>query len=186
MVRKGVGKTKQEDRRSVLRIEQIAFRVLDHDKAKVLLESLGIQTEVEDRVYLRSDTYGSDEDAVCDLRYSYPQTGDNRIELEYIETVKGNSWFEAYDVPCITHIGMHVENEEEISRIVDVCRQFGCPVVQDSVTLKHHNSAVPESRRYHYVIINTRGVLGFDIKLIRRVDLAYGEPWNNRTKEEVV
>jgi hypothetical protein len=45
------------------------------------------------------------------------------------------------------------------------------PIIQEVYTQSHTNPFLLENgRRYHYVIFDTQRLLGFDLKLIRRID----------------
>jgi hypothetical protein len=69
-----------------------------------------------------------------------------------------------------SHIGMHcTEAELESWRAFFASRNIA--VAQEVFTKSHTNPVIAGKREYHYVIFDTYGILGIDVKFIVRRDL---------------
>src|SRR6202051_835266 len=70
----------------------------------------------------------------------------------------------------VRHLHLHVSVAE-----LDAIRKFfyskGIALAQEVVTQGHTNPNIRDSRRYHYVIFDTRSILGVDLKFIERLEL---------------
>jgi hypothetical protein len=69
---------------------------------------------------------------------------------------------------------MHVSCWREMKEVALALQEtLGCELIQEVYTKSHTNPHIADSRRYQYMIFDTRGQLGFDLKLIRRLNLDY-------------
>jgi len=70
--------------------------------------------------------------------------------------------------PTVSHIGMHC-TEEELERFRQKLNTMGIKVAQEVFTRSHTNEfLIEQKRKYHYVIFDTRAILGVDLKFIVR------------------
>lgn len=157
--------------------EQIAIYTPHFDATKVLLQSFGCKTWVEDYVTAKG-TVGplSDKERilVAHLAFNY----DLNIELELIQYHTTPNWH-SYKQSCLkdrdvdsvflSHISYHVPSiDQELEKYSPFFRQAGSAVVQRVTTIAHSNPKVGD-RRYEYAILDTRASIGFDLKLIERI-----------------
>jgi hypothetical protein len=93
------------------------------------------------------------------------------LEFEVLHYLEGENWLDKQSKfnGCASHIGMHC-SEEELSRWFDFFAEREIGVAQEVYTDNHTNPVIADSRRYHYVIFDTRNILGFDVKFIVRRD----------------
>ena len=77
------------------------------------------------------------------------------------------NWLEEQSVPSpsLAHIGMHVE---DLDYWVERIMAMGGEIAQYISTISHTNPNIAGKRLYTYVIFDTREMLGFDLKLIKR------------------
>lgn len=90
-------------------------------------------------------------------------------EYEVLFYMSGDNWHEQrpdLPYPRLSHYGVHVKDAGEID-----AAQKRWPVLQYSLTTAHSNPVIADSRRYKYVIFDTRAELGADLKLIQRLTL---------------
>lgn len=159
------------------RFEQVAFYTPDIEETKRLYRALGCKDWADDTV-TASGKVGDQRKAeasvcVAQLAFNY----DLGIELELIKYVAGNNWHRLggrvddeghCSFPFQSHMSYHVDNliaeENKFERA-------GFKIVQRVRTLSHTNPFVIEhKRKYEYVIFDTRRALGFDLKLIKRIE----------------
>jgi hypothetical protein len=78
-----------------------------------------------------------------------------------MQVIPFNGW-------TMSHVAWHVENADEVSHRLS---ERGFVVAQEVRTVKHTNPYLLErNRTYRYVIHEGRGQLGFDLKLIQRIE----------------
>jgi hypothetical protein len=90
------------------------------------------------------------------------------LELEVLHYTDGRNWM-ARQPNTVSHLGMHVTGAE----LEEFRRYFfgkGIGIAQEVVTQGHTNPHIRDSRRYHYVIFDTRSILGVDLKFIERLE----------------
>ncbi len=99
------------------------------------------------------------------------------LELEVLHYTRGRHWLEeemgiAFDGVCVSHIGMHV-TAEELDVWKSVLTGFGLKIAQEVKTQSHTNQFLLDNgRKYHYTIFGARHLIGFDLKLIVRIEKA--------------
>jgi hypothetical protein len=159
------------------KFDQVAFYVPSIEDAKRNYRILGC-TEWTDDVVTAVGTVGKEKDCtnVARLAFNYQLN----TELELIRYSAGRNWHQeangrphvGEDGSCaaafMSHMSYHVENMyDEVSRLT----KFGFKVVQDVKTISHTNQyLLSTGRKYNYVIFDTRAMLGFDLKLIKRLE----------------
>lgn len=166
----------------VPKFEQIAFYAPDMNLTKSMFSLLGCREWVNDTVTAKG-TIGTEHAPnqllnavnVADLSFNY----DLRIELELIRYVAGANWHNFRNphrvnedgsaiAPFLSHMSYHVEDMagEKMKYL-----RAGFHIIQDVQTLTHTNPFLQETkRRYNYVIFDTVSQLGFDLKLIKRIE----------------
>ena len=156
------------------KIEQIAICPKHPKAARALLAALGLDIWVED-VVAASGTVFEGKDKVynvANLAFNYQGTPDagQPLELEILDYKIGDNWM-ARRAQSVSHLGMHC-TEDELAGWRAKFAENKIGVAQEVFTEAHSNPAIKDSRRYHYVVFNTRDVLGVDLKFIVRRDLA--------------
>lgn len=137
-----------------LKIDQVAIYVGDRNKAvDDFNEVFGLEEWIEDEV--KSDIF----DYNLAFNYSFLEGG---IEFELIENAGGTSYHNDLEPPCISHFGMHVE---DLEKMVEYFKSLGFEEMQTVETKEHTGT----SRRYKYTFMDTRNLLGYPLKLIKRV-----------------
>lgn len=150
-------------------IDQIALFVDDVDKKieeleKVFGESPWVVDTVHSHIIIY-DRYGK-EKVVCEnvvnLRFNYElmKTG---IEFELISMAEGFSYHQHISQPCISHFGAHVDDFIEARNYFNA---LGYRNVQYARTMDHTGT----NRRYQYIFVDTRPLLGYYLKLINRIE----------------
>ena len=150
------------------KIEQIALHVPSIDIYIKTLSKIGIGEWSRDEVTASGYVFGKEvKNSVAHLAFNY-QCG---YEFELLSYQQGNNWHKARGTdltqPFLSHKGFHVENiEEDIQYMED----RGIGIAQELWTEKHTNEHVTsKNRTYHYCVFNTRDFMGFDLKLIQRI-----------------
>lgn len=151
-------------------IEQVALFPPDPERAKQLLADMGLTDWAED-VVLASGVVKIDGEriAVCpsigQLSFNYQALNAAR-ELEVLHYTEGKHWMMGRE-HAVSHLGMHCKEAELTQwREFFAARQIG--VAQELWTQEHSNPAIQGKRWYHYVIFDTRPILGVDLKFIVR------------------
>lgn len=163
----------------MFRIEQIAVVVRDASRAKGLLRLIAPQVNAtgerlplvfaEDVVTAAGTVHGRSSVNVADLSFAY--TLGEGLEFEVLDYLVGDNWMEG--LFGVSHLGMHVtEDELEAWRVLFAQRKIS--VAQEVHTLSHTNPTIRDSRRYQYVIFDTRAHLGVDLKFIVRKPVPTG------------
>ena len=98
------------------------------------------------------------------------------IEFEVLQYIEGRNWHdEIKDSVFLSHLGIHAPTQSVFSHLyVGLSKYFS--IAQELQTVSHTNELIKNCRRYNYVIFNSRKQLGFDIKIIQRLDLK-GNPY---------
>lgn len=151
------------------KIEQVAIAPTDPLLARELLADLGIGDWVEDTVNAEGRVHGGVGSNTANLAFNYDAIEGK--ELEVLEYIGGVNWLEdgeQYLPPTVSHLGMHCTEEELAHFRRLLCDDWGFVVAQEVWTQSHSNPAIKDERRYHYVIFDTRSVLGTDLKFIVR------------------
>ncbi len=155
------------------KLEQIAFGAENPEKLMAQLTFLGCKTWIHDKVKAAGTVFGLPAENVANLYYNY----DLGFELEILKYESGANWHQRRpNTPIfLSHIGMHVQDDEagfiEIDNAVADMVSKGIGVAQVVKTISHSNPAIKDIRRYEYVVFDSAAKLGFDVKLIRRINL---------------
>jgi catechol 2,3-dioxygenase-like lactoylglutathione lyase family enzyme len=156
------------------KFEQVAFYVPDMEGAKARYRALGCREWVNDtvtaigKVGVKEQREADTTINVANLAFNY----DLGTELELIQYVAGDNWHEHRGTdltrPFLSHMSYHVEDMAgEQNRL----ERAGFKTIQNVRTISHTNEHLLNIRRkYQYVIFDTRDLLGFDVKLIRRLE----------------
>lgn len=159
------------------KIDQLAIYTQDPKSTRDLLGVLFGMTEwVQDIAVGSGEVYGTYHRTIAgDLSFNY-QTG---IEIEVLHYVTPDHWHSArarmaaeYMTPglFVSHIGVHVDDMAEARKVYE---RAGWRVAQEVHTFTHTNPYLKErGRTFHYVVWDSRGIIGFDLKLIQRIEKA--------------
>lgn len=110
--------------------------------------------------------YASNNEA--NLSFNYGLVTGN--EFEVLDYTTGINWMESFDRQnSVSHLGMHC-SAEELAKWREFFSARNIQVAQEVVTQSHTNPAIKDSRRYNYVIFDTKAVLGVDLKFIVRLE----------------
>jgi 5-carboxymethyl-2-hydroxymuconate isomerase len=169
------------------KIEQIALSCDSSVRARSFLSDLGLSEWHHDTVVARGSVFNeTDCRNTAHLAFNY-QAGNGAddkagkpLELEILDYVDGENWMdvsrdanETGYFGAVSHLGMHV-SEEELTGFDLVMQKHGINIAQRVVTQSHTNPAIKDTRRYKYVIYDTRFLIGVDLKFIVR--LPYSTP----------
>jgi hypothetical protein len=160
--------------RTAFRIEQLALCPANPAAAKALLTRMGAGQWAEDHVVAHGHVFGAASANAADLAFDYELLkGAN--ELEVLHYTAGPNWMsgegegkEFYRPGSVSHIGMHCTAGElaEWRKFFDA---EGIREAQAVHTQSHTNPVIKDSRRYNYVIFDTRAILSVDVKFIVRL-----------------
>jgi len=166
------------------KIEQLALCPADPERAIALLSKMGLSEWARDHVVASGRVRNAGGTNEADLAFNYqgtkgiePGNGFNigvsvavdvkPLELEVLHYTDGPNWMAKHD-PSASHLGMHC-TEEELLRWRKFFEDEGLQEAQSVRTISHTNPVIKETRRYNYVIYDTRAVLGIDVKFIVRL-----------------
>ena len=151
--------------------DQIAFASASAHAIRRAKDTLGGEW-INDRVTAVGEVYGRPGRNIAELSFNYHISP---VEFELLRYVEGNSWLTDHNLVSqiglvASHFGWHTE-EGETDRISERLSSAGFPVVQQVRTEEHTNPYLLDiGRRYRYVIHSTRHLVGFDTKLIQRIE----------------
>ena len=146
-------------------IEQIAISPKDPIAAKRLLADMGATKWHEDTVKADGVVFAEEGSNEAQLSFNYDLCPDK--EFEVLHYTSGRNWIEGQN--AVSHLGMHC-TAAELKDWVSFFAVRGIKVAQEVFTQNHTNPAIAGKRRYHYVIFDTRAILGVDLKFIVRLD----------------
>lgn len=150
------------------KIEQIALFTPDSDEARDLLDAIGFGDWSHDHVCATGEVFGEPAQNEADLQFNYTALEKAR-ELELLSYTAGKNWMIGKPYSA-SHLGMHVTEEELAEwRVFFAKREI--EVAQEVKTDSHTNPVIAGKRLYHYVIFDTRDILGIDLKFIVRRDV---------------
>lgn len=156
------------------KIEQIAICPNNTEHAMELLFDLGAENWTVDKNCAVGNVFGYQADLKAELQFNYDICEGKEFEVLSYDRVRGSSmdWllFNNGNASTVSHFGMHV-TAEEMKEWRKFFNDRGIQVAQEVVTTEHSNPAIKDSRRYNYIIYNTRSTLGVDLKFIIRKDL---------------
>jgi len=146
-------------------IEQIAVHTTNPDLLKKMLAEVFERdlTWSDDRVRAEGSVFGEPAINEAALSFNY-QLGD--FEFEILSYVEGDNWVEERSSPGVSHFGLHVEDMDKVKAKMSL---MGFNIAQEVFTQSHTNPVIRDTRRYWYVIYDTRDHLGFDVKFIQRM-----------------
>lgn len=155
-----------------LSIDQIALCPANPSEAIKLLTELGAERWARDHVVATGSVFGSDTvKNEADLVFCYDVIHDK--EFEVLHYTRGYNWMaDQKRANSASHLGMHC-TEDDLEEFRKFFFKRGIGVAQEVFTEKHTNPAIAGKRWYHYVIFDTKAILGIDIKFIVRRD----SPW---------
>jgi len=155
-------------------IEQLALYPTSGPIAKLFLAELGLNEWIEDHVTAEGRVHAFDTENQADLSFNY-QAASGSLELEVLSYTQGWNWMasavaenKASAFGSVSHLGMHV-TEEQLAEFAAVMDKYGIHIAQEVKTTSHTNPHIKDSRRYKYVIYDTRGIIGVDLKFIIRL-----------------
>lgn len=164
------------------KIEQIALYPENSVRARAFLAKLGMSEWFHDDVVARGSVFTEkDCENTAHLAFNY-QAGNGSdadaakpLELEILDYREGENWMDVMTDSgevgwpgAVSHLGMHV-TEEQLIEFDQVMRDESIEIAQSVVTQSHTNLAIKDSRRYKYVIYDTRFLIGVDLKFIVRL-----------------
>jgi hypothetical protein len=154
------------------KIEQIAIAPKNSKAAKALLAAIGLSAWIMDTVSARGTVKGNAGEIynAAELSFNYDAApADGKLEFEVLDYKVGPNWLQGR-AQSVSHLGMHC-TEEELAEWRKVFAAHNVAVAQEVFTEAHSNPAIKDTRRYHYVIFDTRPLLGVDLKFIVRRDI---------------
>jgi hypothetical protein len=153
-------------------IEQVALACKNPDKLKHALRVIGLTEWATDEVVTRGRVFGGDVvETPATLNFNY-QLGNFEFELLTYHNEDDN-WLGRHEQEAgLSHMGLHVP---DIDAAVALLVEAGYKIAQEVRTISHTNPHIKDSRRYRYMILDTREHFGFDLKLIQRLPLSLGE-----------
>lgn len=148
-----------------LKIDQLVFTT-DHpqEAMKDLAALLGREVKwAHDIASATGEVFGEEDCSnKVDLYFSEEVAG---IRFGYLNYLEGERWLTEYEDNQLSHLGIHVQDIEAWKKhILDL----GYEIAMETETFEHTNPAL-NGRRYHYVIVDSRERLGFDLKIIQRI-----------------
>jgi len=171
------------------KIEQIALYPVNGSTARSFLAKLGLNEWHHDTVKAHGEVFGEPGENEAHLAFNY-QAGNGEffasgptnmalgykpLELEVLAYTDGPNWMDEQieegavaSEGAVSHLGMHV-TEEQLQEFDVVMREFQIPIAQRVHTTSHTNPVIKDSRRYKYVIYDTRHLIGVDLKFIVRL-----------------
>lgn len=150
-------------------IEQVAIAPINPVEAKVLLAEMGAQEWHNDHVVATGKVFGKNGTNEADLSFNYDLLDGK--EFEVLDYTAGDNWIDTFfrGRNRVCHFGMHCSAEALVE-----WRKFfakrNIPVAQEVFTDSHTNPVIAGKRKYNYVIFDTKGILGVDLKFIVRID----------------
>lgn len=161
-------------------IQQIALVVCSTSMAFELLTDLGLDHWIKDTVVAKGKVFGAPGENVANLSFNYQAGSGNDetaevhkpLELEILDYTDGPNWMDenGSDLDSVSHLGMHV-TQEQLGQYRLYFESKGIEVAQEVITQSHTNDYIKDSRRYNYVIFDTRDIIGVDLKFIVRLNL---------------
>lgn len=164
------------------KIEQVALFTDNSVRAREFLAKLGLSEWHHDNVVARGSVFTErDQENEAHLAFNY-QAGNGSdegagkpLELEILDYTEGENWMdvskEAGETGCfgaVSHLGMHV-TQEQLDEFAFLMNDEGISIAQSVITQSHTNPVIKDSRRYKYVIYDTRFLIGVDLKFIVRL-----------------
>ena len=164
-------------------IDAIALAPPDAAKAIELLTMLGLDEWSSDIAKARGITRGSFEEYEAELHFNTQATAGTSL-LEIVDYKKGPPWFHE---SCVSHLGTHC-TADDLKKWKAKFAALGIAVAKEAFTHSHTNPAIAGKREYHYVIFDTRDVLGVDLEFIVRRDVRthHAARWHRPRRVEYI
>lgn len=161
-----------------IQLDQIAIVTPDmatHTKARHFFQMGGASFDAMDTVTaVGFDDEGKRIRNKAELSFTY-NVWPNRLEHEVLTYIDGWNWHRLDWLQCdcvhTSHFGMHLQDSGAIE---EWKRNY--KTLQEVVTIEHTNARCAD-RRYRYIILNTRAMIGAELKLIQRLTLEEGLRW---------
>lgn len=164
-----------------MRLDQTAYYCNVQQATDYLKEILGLTNEpwIKDTVTARSSVFGRPfTKNVAQLQFCYTHGGH---EIEILRYISGPHWHErtTYKEPFISHIGFHLDDNEDFPEI-DGRGKNTCCLVQETFTENHTSeyltTGAGRGRLYHYKIFQVQvGVYHKFIKRVRNNEVEFNE-----------
>jgi len=161
-------------------VQQIALVVPEPGRAFGLLADLGLTEWYNDHVVAKGVVFGLECENAANLSFNYQAgsgaegIGENELkplELEILDYVGEENWISSQSLDrTVSHLGTHC-TAEQLAEYRAYFASQNIEVAQEVVTQSHTNPGIANSRRYNYVIFNTRPILGVDLKFIVRLNV---------------
>lgn len=165
-------------------IDQIAIVPKDPEVAMKLLVDMGATEWATDIVTATGRVFNKESQTnEAQLAFNY-QLATGVKEFEILHYTEGANWVDGSSQiyytstsnrrNTVSHLGMHCTAEElEHWRVFFAERNIA--IAQEVFTSQHTNPMIAGKRWYHYVIFDTKRILGTDIKFIVRLEAPGGE-----------
>jgi hypothetical protein len=161
------------------KIEQIEIRPENRERARKLLEKIGLTNWIDDLAAACGTVGERTVQNVAQLSCCYDGEPAGPLKLELINFPSGANCMDGITQTLsskmgddtgsiISHIGMHC-TLAELAQWRALLNEEGIAVVQETTTTSHANPAVANSRRYLFCTFGTRHILGCDLKFIVRL-----------------
>lgn len=158
-----------------MKFDQIAIATPEPETAIQIFQDLGLLNPddewVQDVATGTARVWDSEpEELRGELKFNYDLADIKEFEL--LTYGDGNDWLSRSGVtlPTVSHLGVHVSHEEA-AEVIGRAAYLGLSIAQQVATHSHENAYLIERERtYVYTIIHTRTWLGFDVKLIERIE----------------
>lgn len=157
----------------MFKIDQIAITHPDPESVIEALSALGFDEWSRDTVTATGKVFDFPEidNIKANLYFNYQLIPG--IEFEILHYLNEPNWVELNGQKYgMTHMGFHTDDMDKVKAIM---KKAGHTIAQEVKTTCHTNPAIKDTRRYHYVIFNTRFHLGFDLKAIQRLEINHDD-----------
>jgi hypothetical protein len=152
------------------KLNQIAISVKDQEKAKIILNDIfGATFPMYDGLFMSGFANGKPvTDMEIDLSFSFDLCSQN-MEFEYITKKDDQHWHLGNQY--LSHLGVYCESKDELESICNSLKHRGYTTIQDTISENHSRKNSDGSERHYIdVIFDTKGDIGFNIKLSLKVN----------------
>ena len=164
-------------------IEQIAIACENPEKVKDTLKAiLGADEWSVDLVAASGTVFNDPVKNEARLNFNY-QLGP--FEFELIKYERGNNWlnYKGYKTGTLSHLGFHIEDPDKFETVYENLKAT-FSIAQEVRTTAHTNPEIMNSRRYRYVIFDSHKEMGFDLKIIQRLN-PNGTPYIESCEDKI-
>lgn len=160
-------------------IDQIAIAPKDPVAAMELLKAMGADDWAHDIVTATGSVFQKEKQTnEAQLAFNY-QLATGVKEFEILHYTEGANWVDGssqiyYTATSnrrntVSHLGMHC-TADELAQWRAFFAERNITIAQEVFTSQHTNPVIAGKRWYHYVIFDTKRILGVDLKFIVRMD----------------